>query len=114
MPFLKKSWKWIKTNFKLILLIAAVILFFIFLLWLSSKNRKIRRLENELRILKAKIDLEKLAIRYDIEKEELKELKEKDLEIRYDLEKIEENLYEKLKEDMSAEEIIKHFRKIGL
>ena len=114
LAWLKKAFKWIQVNLKLVLLIIAFTTLAIFIFWLSGKNRKIRALENSLRILKAKIDVERLSIKYDTEVENLKELKEQDTEIRYELNKIEKDLKEKLKGDLTADEIIRKFKELGL
>jgi len=46
--------------------------------------------------------------------EELKKLKEKDKEVSADIEKIEKSLEQKLKSDMTADEIIAKFKEIGI
>ena len=112
--WLIKSCNWIKINFKLVLLVTAFILLFLFIFWISNKNKKIRSLENNLRILKAKIDLEKLALKNEVKVEELKELKKENDVVKEELNKIEKNLQEKLENTLSAEEIVKKFKELGL
>lgn len=110
----KKIWTWIKTNVKLLLTIIAFVVFFIFFFIFKSKVRTIRRLEGELYATKAKIKLEKIAAKYDVTLVELKELKKKDKKVEEEVSKIEKNLEDKLKEDMTIEEIAEKFREIGI
>ena len=110
----QKVWTWIKTNVKLLLTILAFVLFFIFFFIFKSKVRTIRRLEGELYATKAKIKLEKIAAKYDVTLVELKDLKKKDKEVEKEIFEIEKNLENKLKEDMTAEEIAEKFRELGI
>ena len=51
---------------------------------------------------------------YDTDMDELQKLKKKDEGIQEDIKKIEESLEQKLKPEMSAEEIASKFRELGL
>lgn len=114
METLSKIWTWITNNVKLVGLIIAVIFLTIFVLWWGAKNRKVRELENALSIANAKLKVERLAIKYNTTMQEIKELKEKDEFVSKELAKIEESLGERLKPNMTAEEIVAKFKEIGL
>jgi hypothetical protein len=111
---IKKVGNWVKVNIKLVLILLAILFLVIFLLWLVSKNRKIKNLENQLMLLKAKFQMEKLSIKHNIAVEDLKSLTEKDEKLKKKLVKIEEKLNNKLKEDLSPEELAKKFKELGL
>jgi hypothetical protein len=96
------------------LLILSIVLVAIFILWWGWKNRKIRALQNKLAILNAKLNVERLEVKYDLEIAELRKLKEKEKNIRDDIDKIEKSLETKLKPDMTADEIIAKFKEIGI
>jgi hypothetical protein len=114
MAVVKRIIKWIGNNLKIFLLILSIILVTVFILWWGWKNRKIRALQNKLAILNARLKIERLEIKYDIDMEELKKLKEKDKDIKDDIDKIETSLEKKLKPDMTADEIIAKFKEIGI
>ena len=114
LPFLKKAWVWITRNVKLFLLILGIILFVVLVLWWGHKNKMIRSLKNKLAIAQAKLKIEKLAGKYDATMDDLKGLKEKDKKISDEIAVIEKSLEERLKPDMTAEEIVAAFKKIGL
>jgi hypothetical protein len=114
MATVKRILKWLGTHFKIAALIVSAILFSIFILWWGRKNRKIRGLEQQLAVTKAKLSIERLEVKYNTDIEDLKKLKEKDKDIQKDIEKIEESLEKKLKPEMSAEEIANKFKEIGL
>lgn len=110
----KKAGKWIKRNFKWVLSIAGTLILFILLFSWYSKNKKIRKLQNELAILRAKVKLERLAVKYDVLEEDLVGLKAEDAAVSADLKKIEESLNTSLAPDMTAAEIVAKFKEIGL
>lgn len=114
MDTLKRALKWLGNHFKIAMLILCIVLFSIFILWWGRKNRKIRGLEQLLAITKAKLSIERLEVKYDTDMGALRELQDKDEGIRNAIKKIEESLEQKLKPEMSAEEIASKFREIGL
>ena len=111
---IKKAWAWSKSNFKLILLGVAVVLFFIFLAWLRGKNKRIKELENTLASLQAKLELERLSLRYNTEINNLTRLKEEDTLLRDKLKAIEDKYVEKVDPLMTAEEIAAKFNEMGI
>lgn len=112
--WIKKAGKWIKRNFKWVLSIAGTVILFILLFSWYSKNKKIRKLENELAILRAKVKLERLSVKYDVLEENLTTLKEEDAAVSADMKKIEDSLTISLSPDMTAAEIAAKFKEIGL
>lgn len=114
MEKVKKALKWVWANSKLVLIVLLGILFTIFIIWWGNKNRKIRELETKLAILKAKITIEKLVAKYETTMSELAELRSKDKKVNEELQSIEKSLEEKLKPDMTAEEIAEKFKELGL
>ena len=114
MKKIKKALKWLGNHFKIAVLILTVIITTIFILWWGRKNRKIRKLEQKLAISKAKLHIERLEVKYDNDIAELKKLKEKDEKISTEIASIEESLRNKLKTDMTAEEVAEKFKEIGL
>jgi len=94
--------------------IAGSILLFVFLASWYSKNKKIRKLEHELALLRAKVQLEKLAFQYETTVKELNHLKEKDEDIKKKIDAVEKSLTEKLSPDLTMDEIIEKFRSIGI
>lgn len=114
MSFLSKSWAWIKHNSKLVLFIIFLVLMSILVISWGRKNKKIRELERQLAISHAKLKVERLTIKYNATIEELNKLKELDNKIQEEIKAIETSLENKLKEDMTAEEIAEKFREIGI
>jgi len=114
MATIKRIGRWIGNHLKLFLLILSIIFVTVFILWWGWKNRKIRALQNRLAILTARLNIERLEIKYDLDMQELKRLKEKEKDIRDDIDKIERSLEKKLKPDMTADEIIAKFKEIGI
>lgn len=109
---LKNCVNWIKTHSSIILLSFGLIL-------LSSliffyQQRKIKQLQIELAILKAKLKLERLALENETSVNTIADLKEKDKKIEEELKKIEESLKIDLPDDMTEEDIIKKFKELGL
>jgi hypothetical protein len=113
MKTIKKILKWISHNFKLFLFILGVIVFVILIFWWGFKNRTIRKLKNQLAIANAKLQLEKLRMKYDVDMEKLKELKTKDGKVKAEIATIEKSLEERLKPDMTADEIVAKFKEMG-
>jgi len=114
MATVKKVLKWLGNHFKIAALIISTILFSIFILWWGRKNKKIKGLEQQLAVTRAKLSIERLEVKYNTDIEDLKRLKEKDKDIQEAIEKIEKSLEQKLKPDMTADEIAAKFREIGL
>jgi len=114
MSFLSKAWAWIKHNIKLVLFIIFFILMSILVISWGSKNKKIRELERQLAISHAKLKVERLTIKYDTTIKELNKLREQDKQIEEAINAIGTSLENKLKEDMTAEEIVEKFREIGI
>lgn len=114
MAVLKKILGWISNHTKLILLALVVIVFTILIFWWGRKNQRIRSLENQLAILKAKLKIETLQIKYETEQDKLKDLRAKDMQLNKELDTIEQSLTERLKEKMTAEEIAAKFKELGI
>jgi nitrogen fixation-related uncharacterized protein len=111
---IKKAFKWISNNLKLFLLILSIVLLSVFIFWWGRKNSKIRDLENKLAVLTAQLKLNQLEVKYNTDKESLVKLKADDKQLDTELTKIEKSLEEKLKPDMTADEIIAKFKEIGI
>lgn len=105
-----KVYQWLKVHVKLILTTFAFGVTF-FLHWQAKKN-KIKKLKSEIHFLKAKVELEKLAVKYKVMIEELARLKVQDSAVRDDLIKIEKSLMDKLSDDMTIEEIAEKFNQL--
>lgn len=112
--WLSTAWKWIVANSKWVLLggLAAGIVFLI-ILW-GRKNNRIRTLQHQLAVLKAKIKLEKLSVKHDVLVEELANLKEEDAVLQAEIEAIKVELENKLVEDMTLEEVAEKLRELSL
>jgi len=114
MAVIKKIWKWLVSNIKLVMVIACLVMIIIVGIMIGSKNKLIRSLEQKLSILQAKIKIEKLQIQYDMTMDEINKKKEEDVVLRKEIENIEEQLSKRLEGELSAEEIANKFREIGL
>jgi hypothetical protein len=114
MATLKKIGKWIWTHSKIVLFIILVIFISVFVLWWGRKNRKIKSLEHSLAIMQAKLSVERLTVKYDANVEKLKELKNEDEKLQSELKVIEASLENRLKPEMTADEIIAKFKEVGL
>lgn len=112
--FAKKAFKWISNHLKLFLLIVCVIVFSILIFWWGKKNAKIRALENRLAILNAQLKIQGLETKYNTDMKNLVKLKETDKKIDEKINKIKISLEEKLKPNMTADEIIAKFKEIGI
>ena len=112
--WLRNAWKWTCRNSKYILFVALSLLLFILAFAWYRKNKLIRKLEAELVVLRAKIKLERLAVKNEILVEDLKKLREEDLEVAEELKLIETSLEERLSKDLTAEEIAQKFRELGV
>lgn len=114
MDKLKKIFSWISTHTKIFFLIIIIVLFSILVLWWGYKNRKIRALENQLAILRAKLKIETLVLTYNTQVAELVKLRAQDSKVNDDIVKIEASLEKTLTPDMTAEQIADTFRKLGV
>lgn len=114
MDKLKTTWAWLTNNIKLVLLVVVVFILFILIFWWGRKNAKIRSLENQLAILNARLQIQRLVIEYNTNIAGLQELKVKEKELNTDLVKLEETLGKKLEKDMTADELIAKFKEIGI
>ena len=114
MATIKQILKWISNNFKIFLLVLVIVILSVLVFWWGRKNKKIRALENQIAILRARLQIERLEIKYDTDMAELRELQKKDKEISSDIYEIEKSLETKLKPDMTADEIIAKFKEIGI
>jgi predicted Holliday junction resolvase-like endonuclease len=114
MDTLIKVLSWLKLNIKWLLFILVFILFTIFILWLASKNKKIKSLENQLAVMQAKLKIERLSLQYDTTMVELSKLKEKDEKVKLELEEIAKSLKETIGDSMTVEEIQAKFKELGL
>lgn len=114
MDKLKTTWAWLTNNIKLVLLVVVVFILFIFIFWWGRKNAKIRSLENQLAILNARLQIQRLVIEYNTNIAGLQELKVKEQALNNDLVKLEETLGKKLEKDMTADELIAKFKEIGI
>ena len=114
MGSLSKALTWVKHNLKVVLFALFVILISILVISWGKKNKTIRELELQLAITQAKLKIEGLTVRYNTTIEDLHKLKEKDQKIKEEIEKIEQSLQTKLKDDMTAEEIAEKFKEIGI
>jgi hypothetical protein len=111
---LRKAWKWASRNSKYILFIGLSLLLFILAFAWYRKNKTIRKLEAELVILRAKVKLERLAVKNEVLVEDLNKLKKEDLEVAEEISIIEKSLEERLSKDLTAEEIAQKFRELGV
>lgn len=111
--WLKNALNWIKLNYKWLLLGAISVLFTILVIGWGRKNKKIRELQEQLAILKTKLQLERLTAKHDMLKEKLESLREQDETLTEELEDI-TFLSEELSETMTAEEISNKFNELGL
>lgn len=109
----KKVWEWVKINFRWVLFGLASLALLVLCIWVSSKNRKVRQLETDLAIMKAKLQVDSLAQSYAVATAELATLRKTEKELREKLEKIEVSLRDKLKEDMTTDEILAKFKELG-
>jgi len=111
---MKKTLDWIGSHIRLVLigLGSALLLIFCFL-WFR-KNEKIRELQRRLAVAQAKARLEALAAKYQADLQKLRELGEKETAIKDELIKIGDALQHKLDKDMTAEQIVEEFKRIGL
>lgn len=114
MDTLKTIWGWIKTHMKLVILFVVVLLLTILVFWWGRKNSKIKGLENQLALMTARLKIESLVVSYNTTMEKLAELKAKDAAVKTQLDNIQASLGDKLKPDMTADEIIAKFKEIGL
>ena len=114
MEKIKQIFSWIYNNIKIVLVIAAVVILSILVFWWGRKNKQIRDLENQLAIIQARLQIERLVISYNTTVDELKALMAKDATVKDEIAKIEASLGERLKQDMTAEEIAAKFREIGI
>ena len=114
METIKKVWKWITTNFRYVLLGSfAVAVLILSLIW-GSKNRKIRSLENQLALMNARLQIDKLLIEYSIGIKELTKLRAEEQKVADKIKAIEASLTAKLAPDMTAEQIVEQFKKLGI
>lgn len=114
MEIAKRVWQWISTHTRYALLILVIILITVLILWWGRKNRRIKELENQLAVLTAKLQLEKLTWSYNTTMSELKGLREKDEKVGKEITQIEDSLANKLSPGMSAEDIAAKFKEIGI
>jgi predicted nucleic acid-binding Zn-ribbon protein len=111
---IKTVWNWIKNNFKIVIVIAANILLFIFAFSWYQKNKKIRRLKRDLSLSKTRYKLQKIADQYHATTEKLEDLRNEDEKLDKEIVKIEEKLQKELSPDMTAEEIAQKFKELGM
>ena len=109
-----KVFAWISSHAKLTLFVCTIFILTILVFWWGRKNKKIRDLENQLAIIQARLQIERLVIYYNTTMGELKALMEKDVKVKEEIAKIETSLGERLKKGMTAEEIAAKFREIGI
>lgn len=115
--FLQKAWAWIKTHTKLVCFGLGSIFVLSLSLYIATRNSKIRRLELELSIVKAKMLVEKLACQYEVSVKELAKLQASQAEIQTKIDAVKKEVEKKAKElepPMTAEEIADLFRQINL
>jgi len=114
METIKKAWKWLTTHTKILFLIIGVIFLFILVVWWGKRNKSIRALQRKISYLQAKLKIEKLQMKYDMNMEELVSVRDQNEHVREDLKKIEDDLVAKFEKDLTAEEIAQKFRELGL
>lgn len=108
--FFGKSWKWLKVNWKWVLIGAATVGVVILTIIWFKRNKQIEDLKYKVALLKAKLKLESLAAKNGVLLEDLKKLQEKDKKIKEEIDKIELDLVDRIPNEMTAEEIAQRFR----
>lgn len=114
MDKLKTIWAWLSNNIKIVVIFIVIIVLSVFVFWWGRKNKKIRSLENQIAILNARLQIERLVIEYNTNIAGLQALKEKEKALNATLATIELSLGTKLKQDMTVDEIIAKFKEIGI
>ena len=114
MEKIKQIFAWVSNHVKTSLLILVVVVLSVLVFWWGRKNKKIRDLENQLAVAQARLQIERLVISYNTTVDELKALMAKDATVKAEIDKIEVSLGERLKPDMTAEEIAAKFKEIGI
>ena len=71
-------------------------------------------MRNRIAMLEAKLKLEKLAMKFNINLAEINQIKDKEGLIKKAIMKIKTELLVKLSDDLSADDIAKYFREIGV
>jgi len=114
MEWLKKAIEVIKLYGKWVIFgLSALGLLILFIL-ISRKNQRIRNLETDLAVSKAKLQVESLAMAYTVAVKELAELRKSEAELHKKLEAVEASLKEKLAPGMTADEVIAKMKELGL
>jgi hypothetical protein len=111
---LKLVWDWAAVRAKMLLTIFGIVVLTILIFWWARKNQKIRSLENQLFILNAKLKIQAIQARYNATLEELRGLKEKDDKLNKEIVAIDASLSDRLKSNMTADEIAAKFKEIGI
>ena len=114
MKKLKKVWVLTKNNWKIAVSVISTLFLLIFAFSWYRKNTKIRKLQQDLILSRAKVRIAKVVDKYNITVEQLDGLREKDAVVEKEISKIERDLTEKLKPDMTPEEIVAKFKEIGI
>lgn len=108
----KKFFRWIKAHAEWILLaIVTIFIVIICVVW-HKKTKLIESLQNDLAILKAKLNIEKIAVKNELLIQDLKDVRKKDAEVQKELDAIEKDLEIRLSNNMSTEEISEAFNKL--
>jgi predicted Holliday junction resolvase-like endonuclease len=81
---------------------------------LHSKNKTVEGLRQQLVLKSAKLDLEKIRLRYNASAEDIKQIREKKEEVKKELEDLQTKYAARLADSMTAEQIADKFREIGL
>jgi hypothetical protein len=111
---MKKFLSWLGNNFKLVLITLLILIFTLFTLWWGRKNRKIKRLENNLAILQGKLRLQRLALKKEVAVTELKNLEQQDKELARQIDDIKLSVHRSVKDDLTVDELAELFRGMGL
>ena len=115
--WITKAWAWIKAHTKLFFFGLGSIFVLTLSIYIATRNSKIRKLELELSIVKAKMIVTALASKYEVSEQELSKLQATQVEIQTKIDDIKKEITQKAKEldtPMTAEEISDLFRKINL
>lgn len=110
---IKNGARLVKAHAKNILLVILSILASIFFIFWFSNKKKVNKLQAEIHIQKAKVELEKLAAKNQVTLNELRELEVQDTVLRGQIREIEDTLAQSLDVSMTAEEIVEAFKRIG-
>ena len=111
---MKKIWNWIKVNTKIVLSILFSVAIVIVSLLLYKRKKDMDSMRRQLAFYKTKVEMQKLAYEYQKSIDDLADLRKDEKDLNEKLKTIEGDLSHKLKDNMSADEIVAKFKELGL